>query len=115
MARHRRKYVTIQTSGILFEFGGVMGPMLHPSWIDIDMIYKLLVNGRKVYEHCVTDPLKRVRLTLRNYDDFNMYPENAEIEDPSISSDTFLVQVKDSPTDEKNMASGNMYVQILNE
>ena len=113
MARKRRKYVTIQSSGVLHEFGGISGPMLHPSWIPIDIIRKLIINGRIVYEHCITDPIKRLRLTLQNYDDFNMYPENSEIEDPSIAPDTYMVSVKDSPLDERTMVTGTMYVEIL--
>ena len=113
MARKLRKYVSIQSSGILHEFGGVSGPMLHPTWLRVDVIRRLLINGRIVYEHCITDPIKRVRLTLRNYDDFNIYPENSEMEDPSIDSNTYLISVKDSPVNESTMVTGNMYVEIL--
>jgi len=113
MARKLRKYVTIETTGTLYEFGNVQGPMLHATWLPIDIIKLLLVNGRKVYEHSVTDPVKRVRLTLRNYNDFNIYPENTEMEDPSIDPNTYLVTVKDKPLNDSTMVTGNMYVEIL--
>lgn len=109
----KRKYVSVHYNGSLPEFGNIQGPILNPVWIDIDIIWKLLVNGRIVYEHCITDPDKRLKLNKENYDDFNMYPENSEIEDPSIDPNTYLLTIKDAPTKDRDMATGNLYVEIL--
>ena len=109
----RKKYVSVPVNAILFEIGNIQGPILSPVWIDIDVIYKLLINGRIVWEHCITDPMKRVRLTKKNYNDFNIYPGNSEIVDPTLDPNTYLVGVKDD-INEKDYVTSNLYVQILN-
>ena len=53
----------------------------------------------------------RVKLNLENYDDFNMFPGNTAIEDPSIEENTYLLTVEDKPKDD-NMAPGFIYVEI---
>ena len=111
--QHRiRKYVSVRYNSIIPELGNIQGPIKHPTWLPIDVIKKLLVAGRKpIYEHCITDPDKRVKLNLENYDDFNMFPGNTAIEDPSIEENTYLVTVKDDQEDD-NMAPGFIYVEI---
>ena len=105
----RQKYVSVQSSVILPELGNIQGPIINPVWMPITVIKTLIYNGRLVYEHCITEPVKRVRLTKANYLDFNIYPE---IEDPSVKPNTYLVKMTDAVS-ESEMAPGNLYVEIL--
>jgi hypothetical protein len=110
------KYVTVRDSSILYELGGIQGPILNPTWMDIDTVKTLVYNRRTVCEHAITDPLKYVILTKSNYDDFNIYPGNSEIIDPSVNENTFVVSVADATAENMaTMAAGTMYIEILDE
>ena len=109
----RHKYVSIRSNVILTELGNIQGPVINPTWMDIETIRTLVYNNRKVYEHSALEPAKRILLTRKNYNDFNIYPENAEIEDPTLKPNTYLVRLTDM-VPEKDMAPGNLYVEILN-
>ena len=108
----RHKYVSIRSDVILTELGNIQGPVINPIWMDIETIKTLIYNNRIVYEHSALEPTKRIKLTKNNYDDFNIYPENAEIEDPTVKPNTYLVQMSDA-VPEKDMVAGNLYVEIV--
>lgn len=115
MADMMKKYVSINDNRLLPELGNISGPILNPIWLDIDVIWRLLVNRRHVYEHCITDPDKYVILNKSNYDDYTIYPGNTEIIDPSVDENTFAVSVVDQPEGQlpETMAAGKLYVEIL--
>jgi hypothetical protein len=109
------KYVSINDNCVLPELGNISGPIINPVWISIDTIWKLLVNRRHVYEHCITDPTKYVVLNRSNYDDYTIYPGNTEIIDPIIDENTFAVTMVDETTHDStnSMSAGKLYVEIL--
>ena len=111
--RVRSKYCTVPINVLLTELGNIQGPIITPCWIPIDKIRELLVRKRPVYEHAITDYHKRVKLTLENYDDFNIYPGNSAIEDPTVAPNTFIVAFKDADQIEKDYAAGTVYVELL--
>ena len=110
-----KKFVTVRTSGTLYELGNISGPILNPVWLELDVIWTLLVNRREVCEHCITDPQKYIKLTKSNYDDFNLYPGNTEIIDPTVAPNTYVVTVDDIDKDDtpETVVAGKMYVEIL--
>ena len=113
-ANPKRKYVSVRSNGILYELGGIQGPIIQPMWMDINFVKMLLSNGRVVYEHSILDNMKRVRLNLQNYDDFNIYPENSAIDDPSINPNVYYVTIMDYE-DERMMTASGLYVKITGD
>lgn len=61
-----KKLVVILDSCVLPELGYIYGPITHPSMIRIDIIQKLVLNRRNVYECNPNDKSDRVKLTSRN-------------------------------------------------
>ena len=114
MARntHVYRYVTIHTNGPIRELYGVSGPILLPTLIDEEIVWSLVLRGVTVYEHFKDYYNKRVKLTKNNFYGDNLYPDNPDIDDPSIGENTYVVQVKDDPVD-KQYATGNLYVTIF--
>ena len=113
-ANPKKKYVSVRSNVKLYELGGIQGPIIQPMWMDINFIKMLLVNGRIVYEHSITNNAERVRLNLENYNDFNIYPENSAIEDPTINPNVYYVTIMDYE-DEKTMTAGGLYVRIVDD
>ena len=67
------KNIIIKSSGVLKELNGAIGPILTPFKCDIRKIKDLVNNNKKVFE--VADG-KQVELTVRNYDDFDLFKPN---------------------------------------
>lgn len=109
-----QKYVSIEDKGPLYELGGLQGPVINPQWLSMTFVKKLVLNDRKVYEHSVTDPSKKVKLTKKNYKDMTIYPGNAAIVDPSIEPNTyFITAFEEMPSDETATVASTLYVEIL--
>lgn len=111
--KRRHKYVTVRTSAIYYEMGNIQGPVLSPCWLSLYQIKTLIYHGRIVWEHSVTDPNIYTVLNKENYDDFNLYPGNTSIEDPTVQPGTYYVGVEDDPNDPKIYQSDRLYVAIL--
>ncbi len=112
--KEMKKYISVATEGSIRELNNRLGPIVNPIWVPISLVYALVAHGYEVYEHAITDPEKKVRLTTKNWDDHNLYPENAKIQDPAIPEGSFLVSFKDDVTgNEMITTTGNIYVEIL--
>lgn len=61
-----QKYVTIESKGIISELGGISGPILHPTFIDLDIIVRMVNTRKKVYEVNPSNTSEKVLLTLSN-------------------------------------------------
>lgn len=109
----KKKYVSVHYDDWIEELNNIQGPIFNPVWIDIDIIRKMIYNGKEVREHCITDPVKYVRLTKANYDDYTIYPGNAEIIDPSVKPNTYLLTLQDKPIREEDMVAGYIYVELV--
>ena len=70
-----KKLITINTSGPINELaGGIWGPVLTPTQISTRTIYKMVANGKKVYEVNPRNRKQTILLTKDNYkkDNFNL-------------------------------------------
>lgn len=112
MAKVAKKYITVNANDMLFELGYIQGPIINPCWISIEVIKRLLSNGRVVYEHDIDNPKNKVRLTKDNYAEQSKFPTNAEVTDPSSDANTFRVTLQGINGGE-DMPAGTMYVEIL--
>ena len=106
----KRKLISVPVNSKLSELGGIQGPVLNPTWVLVDVIKKLLMNGRIVYEHSVLNKNRKVRLTLDNYLNFNLFPENTP-DDPDTGDDTYLLRFTDI-VPEQLMTAGYLYVKF---
>ena len=113
--KSEKKYVSIHYDGTLYEMGNIQGPIINPIWVELPKIKELINHNRIVYEHSISTPsTSKVLLTRDNYNDFNIFPENAEFIDPSIREDTYLLTLKDA-VPEETMTAGYLYVQITGD
>jgi hypothetical protein len=107
------KYITIEFEGPIRELNNKLGPVLNPIWVPLRTVRLLVAHNYKVYEHPINEPEKKVELNLQNWDDANIYPDNALIQDPAIPENTLLVQFKDDVNNDVITTTGNIYVEIL--
>ena len=70
----KKKLVTINTAGLIKELaGGICGPVLTPTYISIDSIYRMISGGKKVIEVNPKNRKQTLVLDKFNYkaDNFN--------------------------------------------
>ena len=108
MAMIRTKLVTVSSTGSFTEIGGIQGPILSIVVMDYNTIYKLLINGRIVWEHNPKNRKQKKRLTLKNYRKKNNF-------DPSADEPTgdLVMGVEDMPDDNYIDDSDKIYVDIV--
>ncbi len=108
-----KKYVSVRTNGVIPELDNRLGPILNPIWVDIGVIYNLIIHGHVVYEHDANTPENYVVLDRSNYDDYNIYPDNTLIQDPNVPEGNLLLQFKDDTGNDILTTTGNIYVELL--
>lgn len=62
----KNKLVVVDTVGSLRELGGISGPIVSPTRIDVDVLQKMVLNQKIVYEVNPYNKNDRVLLTLGN-------------------------------------------------
>lgn len=108
MAMIRTKLVTVSSTGSFTEIGGIQGPILSIVVMDYNTIYKLLINGRIVWEHNPKNRKQKKRLTLKNYRKKNNF-------DPSADEPTgdLVMGVEGMPDDDYIDENDKIYVDIV--
>ena len=71
-----KKLVTIATTGFIPEIK-VTGPVKTPTYIKIDAVKTLVLNGRRVYEHNPSNPSEKVLLQPSTYAKVNFGSNDA--------------------------------------
>ena len=71
-----KKLVTIATTGFIPEIK-VTGPVKTPTYIKIDAVKTLVLNGRRVYEHNPSNPSEKVLLQPSTYAKVNFGSKDA--------------------------------------
>ena len=71
-----KKLVTIATSGFIPEIK-VTGPVKTPTYVKIDAVKTLVLNGRRVYEHNPSNPSEKVLLQPSTYAKVNFGSKDA--------------------------------------
>lgn len=61
-----KKLVTVMSAGSIRELGGIGGPIMNPCRISIDKVKRMVLAGRKVYEHNPANTDEKVLLTEDN-------------------------------------------------
>ena len=108
MAMIRTKLVTVSSTGSFTEIGGIQGPILSIVVMDVNTIYKLLVNGRIVYEHNPENRKQKKRLTLKNYRRKNNFAPDADEPRGDL-----VMGVEDMPDDNYIDENDKIYVDIV--
>lgn len=108
MAMIRTKLVTVSSTGSFTEIGGIQGPILSIVVMDYGTIYKLLINGRVVWEHNPENRKQKKRLTLKNYRKKNNFDPDAD--EPSGD---LVMGVEDMPDDDYIDENDKIYVDIV--
>ena len=62
------KRCIINTPGPIAELGFISGPITNPCKLEMDVLRRLVKNGREVYEVNPENPAQKVLLTIENYD-----------------------------------------------
>ena len=72
-----KKLVTINTSGPIRELaGGIIGPVLTPTYISIKTIYSMISGGKKIFEVNPKNRKQTILLNKENYKKDNFNTEN---------------------------------------
>lgn len=108
MAMVYTKLVTVPSTGSFSELGGIQGPILTIVVMDVNTIYKLLINGRIVYEHNPENRKQKKRLTLRNYRRKNNFAPDADEPRGDL-----VMGVEDMPDDNYIDENDKIYVDIV--
>lgn len=108
MAMVYTKLVTVPSTGSFIELGGIQGPILSIVVMDVKTIYKLLVNGRIVYEHNPENRKQKKRLTLKNYRRKNNFAPDADEPRGDL-----VMGVEDMPDDNYIDENDKIYVDIV--
>ena len=108
MAMVYTKLVTVPSTGSFIELGGIQGPILSIVVMDVKTIYKLLVNGRIVYEHNPENRKQKKRLTLKNYRRKNNFAPDADEPHGDL-----VMGVEDMPDDNYIDENDKIYVDIV--
>ena len=77
-----KKLVTIATTGFIPEIK-VTGPVKTPTYIKIDAVKTLVLNGRHVYEHNPSNPSEKVLLQPSTYAKVNFGSNDAAPVEPT--------------------------------
>lgn len=77
-----KKLVTIATSGFIPEIK-VTGPVKTPTYVKIDAVKTLVLNGRRVYEHNPSNPSEKVLLQPSTYAKVNFGSKDAAPVEPT--------------------------------
>ena len=77
-----KKLVTIATTGFISEIK-VTGPVKTPTYIKIDAVKTLVLNGRRVYEHNPSNPSEKVLLQPSTYAKVNFGSNDAAPVEPT--------------------------------
>lgn len=62
-----KKLITVNSSGVISELGGINGPILNPFYATIETINTMVTRHRNVYEVNPKNYKERVLLTISNY------------------------------------------------
>ncbi len=108
MAMVYTKLVTVTSTGSFNELGGIQGPIPSIVVMDVDTIYKLLINGRIVYEHNPENRKQKKRLTLKNYRRKNNFAPDADEPRGDL-----VMGVEDMPDDNYIDENDKIYVDIV--
>ena len=108
MAMVYTKLVTVPSTGSFIELGGIQGPILSIVVMDVKTIYKLLVNGRIVYEHNPENRKQKKRLTLKNYRRKNNFAPDADEPRGDL-----VMGVEGMPDDDYIDENDKIYVDIV--
>ena len=108
MAMVYTKLVTVPSTGSFIELGGIQGPILSIVVMDVNTIYKLLINGRIVYEHNPENRKQKKRLTLKNYRRKNNFAPDADEPRGDL-----VMGVEDMPDDNYIDENDKIYVDIV--
>lgn len=108
MAMIHTKLVTVSSTGTFFEVGGIQGPIINIQVMDYNTIYKLLINGRIVWEHNPENRKQKKRLTLKNYRRKNNF--DPEADEPRGD---LVMGVEDMPDDDYIDENDKIYVDIV--
>ena len=108
MAMVYTKLVTVPSTGSFIELGGIQGPILSIVVMDVNTIYKLLINGRIVYEHNPENRKQKKRLTLKNYRRKNNFAPDADEPHGDL-----VMGVEDMPDDNYIDENDKIYVDIV--
>ena len=66
MSNIEKKLVTVESVGTITELGGISGPIINPSFIDVPTIIRMINSHKKVYEVNPNNPSEKVKLSLKN-------------------------------------------------
>lgn len=108
MAMVYTKLVTVTSTGSFIELGGIQGPIPSIVVMDVNTIYKLLINGRIVYEHNPENRKQKKRLTLKNYRRKNNFAPDADEPRGDL-----VMGVEDMPDDDYIDENDKIYVDIV--
>ena len=108
MAMVYTKLVTVPSTGSFIELGGIQGTILSIVVMDVNTIYKLLINGRIVYEHNPENRKQKKRLTLKNYRRKNNFAPDADEPHGDL-----VMGVEDMPDDNYIDENDKIYVDIV--
>lgn len=108
MAMVYTKLVTVTSTGSFIELGGIQGPIPSIVVMDVNTIYKLLINGRIVYEHNPENRKQKKRLTLKNYRRKNNFSPDADEPRGDL-----VMGVEDMPDDNYIDENDKIYVDIV--
>lgn len=108
MAMVYTKLVTVTSTGSFSELGGIQGPIPSIVVMDVNTIYKLLTNGRIVYEHNPENRKQKKRLTLKNYRRKNNFAPDADEPRGDL-----VMGVEDMPDDDYIDENDKIYVDIV--
>lgn len=108
MAMVYTKLVTVTSTGSFIELGGIQGPIPSIVVMDVNTIYKLLINGRIVYEHNPENRKQKKRLTLQNYRRKNNFAPDADEPRGDL-----VMGVEDMPDDNYIDENDKIYVDIV--
>lgn len=108
MAMVYTKLVTVTSTGSFIELGGIQGPIPSIVVMDVNTIYKLLINGRIVYEHNPENRKQKKRLTLKNYRRKNNFAPDADEPRGDL-----VMGVEDMPDDNYIDENDKIYVDIV--
>lgn len=96
--RDNKKLITVKTTGPLPELNYITGPIIHPCWVNKDVIIKMVHNGKKVYEVNPENPAEKVLLTLKNIRLNNFGSNAGEFDNSSSNKQTPANTVETKPT-----------------
>lgn len=99
MARNK-KYVTIESPGKISDLGGILGPIKTPSYLDIDIVIRLINSGKAVYEVNPANINEKIRLTRMNVlkSNFNYSPKSQTSHNTVKGSDVGVKQTTIEPS-----------------